>query len=1175
MAGEAALAARGPWSYTYFNPTRTIGGDGTVRDVSKQPLVASALAQLSVYRKLIGGADGGALGSSSGGGGGTGGASSSGGGGAQGGSSALEVMADMLSPPTLALIGAAAAPDLVHNVTLGLNRSAASGARMRTAAPIAAAHATDVAAVAAGIALATRRAGEAGSPAGGGGGVGVGSGGSSGAAGSGLALPAAYVGSVPAALAAALEDAQSRMHEGEGDNWRVSAAVACGATYAERCTRCLDAFIVPGSKARVNALAAEVLAAPPALAAATPLSSAVLLAAATAAGTGPAGSSRLSVGPPVALAPSRDVDGVVVSSSSDPLHVTLAHTPLPGTSRLTLHLRFSNVTRLRLPAGTRVTLALGGPLQFDRAGVTAAMVASSSSRLGGSAAATAAAAGGAAAGGLGSGSGSSGGDTVAMQRSSTLCATFTLLRPLPPGYIAAVDVDVAVAGFGSATVRALFTFETVEVPPGADGEPPADTPAAVLAAARVSRAVGVTAAEDAADDDDVDADWSRAGTAAGGVGGAWGTDLCPPCASSAGDGLLWCGPELSAARRGRLLGGVATAGLSITRTTANRAPGATGAAPAGAATPAGRAAGAGGGADTSVMREWSARDAGIVSSPSVRRRLSGVSGALGAATMALSERDDGESAAPGGGGGGGDDDAGSTASGGTGAGGGGGGGGGGDADFDAAAGGVVANGAKRPFVVRRLELSTAVYRLPAWSTLLVPLQVRLPPALALALACGVDVLPGAASAFGIAGAPSQLAAAALDGGGVATAALASGAAVAATSGSVVSIAHAPFACTMARLPYAHYAVCQSQPFAGGAGPSIMGGGGGMASPAWLAAVLAEGLGPGWTRVPAPLAPALPPVAASRGIYDAAQAAFTACTWGGATVALFATALRVAVVEEAGVKGATAAGGGGGARCAWQVSLQLRTDDARVRSTFASDMAEFCHAASCGRLALVAHGHAPMSQSLLQQVDVFMAHALTASDAAASTAGSTSASATAAAAAAAAAATTTAALGIGLLPVAAATAGREGASAGDGGVVTGVANVLGTSIFAVVPEDLLAALIDAASGPGLGAAMQASVAGGLLAHGAGTPTDGAAVRILAAGRSPPPAAHAPAVAELGAGGAAAMPLGEFFAVGSSAGAAAAAGVPAMVGGTAGIVPALRPGTSPRTTAPAAAGYDPFA
>lgn len=53
---------------------------------------------------------------------------------------ALAVAADMAAPTITALVAVASAPDLAQNAALGLNRSAASGARMRTVPPVAALH---------------------------------------------------------------------------------------------------------------------------------------------------------------------------------------------------------------------------------------------------------------------------------------------------------------------------------------------------------------------------------------------------------------------------------------------------------------------------------------------------------------------------------------------------------------------------------------------------------------------------------------------------------------------------------------------------------------------------------------------------------------------------------------------------------------------------------------------------------------------------------------------------------------------------------------------------------------------------------------------------------------------------------------------------------------------------
>lgn len=481
------------------------------------------------------------------------------------------------------------------------------------------------------------------------------------------------------------------------------------------------------------------------------------------------------------------------------------------------------------------------------------------------------------------------------------------------------------------------------------------------------------------------------------------------------------------------------------------------------------------------MREWSVRDrsGGGASSASVggrERRPSGVSSHIGGGGG-----DKGDSESDYGGGGTGtvhDDDAGSVGSSATSSAAGAAGGGPVEVDLDAT--GAVNAAAVRPFRSRRLEVVTNAYKLPATTTLLLPVQTRLPPAMSLGLACGVDVLPGAASGFGIAGAPSSLAAASIDGGGMAAAAVASGALPASATGSVVSIANSMFACVMARLPYSHFAIAASQPFLMPRPPhaegdrlrldAATGAGDGstnpfsaavpMHSPAWVAALLTEGLGPQWSRLPIPLSPRLPSkshtspsasasasVDASPSIADAiadvAQVAFTASTWAGSVIALFFTAMLVP---------ATGTGGGAPVLGVWQLSVQVRCDDPRTRAALAAEMPDFVSQATCGRFVPVTHGNAPAPVSLLQQLDVFIARAMDASDPTATADGSSSSIAVAHQAA-----SVGNSLGIGLMPLIASAATSELRSAGALQSSTAY-NALGSSIFNVVPEDLLSALL---------------------------------------------------------------------------------------------------------------------
>ena len=164
----------------------------------------------------------------------------------------------------------------------------------------------------------------------------------------------------------------------------------------------------------------------------------------------------------------------------------------------------------------------------------------------------------------------------------------------------------------------------------------------------------------------------------------------------------------------------------------------------------------------------------------------------------------------------------------------------------------------------------------------------------------------------------------------------------------------------------------------------------MASPAWLVAAAAEGARGGWARVPLPLAPRLAPGGEGAPVDEAGtaaerhpplplcgdgvcQAAFSARTPAGGRVLLFFTGVLAPAAAPAP---APAPPGGAGARplprpqsCVWQVSLQLRFDDARVRAALVADFGELITTLFAGRLQLVSHGNAPSPHSMLQHLDM--------------------------------------------------------------------------------------------------------------------------------------------------------------------------------------------------------------
>ena len=243
-------------------------------------------------------------------------------------------------------------------------------------------------------------------------------------------------------------------------------------------------------------------------------------------------------------------------------------------------------------------------------------------------------------------------------------------------------------------------------------------------------------------------------------------------------------------------------------------------------------------------------------------------------------------------------------------------------------------------------------------------------------------------------------------------------------GSVGALTSALAAGVLARSPYAHHALAMSQPFSttlpswmqrgvtrGPSASSVSPNAHAaevaaaalrvpVASPLWLPSLVAVGTRGVWSRVPLPVSPFLSSRssaddAASASFRDAdgvtrqpllaaagdgvSQAIFSSRTLGGASIVLFFTAVLVPLdaPPAAGAGGAassasSSAGGPSGAApalAAWQVSLQLRTDEARVRAVFAAEIHEWVHALFCGRLSVLSHGHSPSAASLLRRLDL--------------------------------------------------------------------------------------------------------------------------------------------------------------------------------------------------------------
>jgi len=102
-----------------------------------------------------------------------------------------------------------------------------------------------------------------------------------------------------------------------------------------------------------------------------------------------------------------------------------------------------------------------------------------------------------------------------------------------------------------------------------------------------------------------------------------------------------------------------------------------------------------------------------------------------------------------------------------------------------------------------------------------------------------------------------------------------------------------------------------------------------------------------------------------------QAAFSSRTPGGGTVILFFTGILTPLVEAGAAASSSSSSSSAPSPvpCQWQVSLQLRCDDARVRAVLAADVQELLHSVFGGRLSLLAQGHSPSPASLLQRLEM--------------------------------------------------------------------------------------------------------------------------------------------------------------------------------------------------------------
>ena len=758
----------------------------------------------------------------------------------------------MTSPTTTALLAAASAPDLTQNAALGLNRSAASGARMRTVPPIAAAHNS---------ALGTNTSG-------------------SGSGKRGLWEGYGLQGNVPVPMPVP--------------------ALSSQPTAAEPLARTRPPLVAPS--------------------------------------LAPFGASNAS--PPV-----------IISSSSDPFCVSLCHRVVrAGTSgghvsarplRVVLHLSITNVTRLRIGPGVMsVSLQLGGPLVFARSSVTSALILSTASR-GGLDASAAAVGGGAGSGtgyssAAGMGAAASGGalsgDLLQLQRGSNHHATHSLSVPLPPDATLCFDVEVAVSGFGTSTVRVGVTADGVDA---GSVNAAADESGEGARLAKVTKSIGVSALErwsPLADsmtsaspdgDEDGDIDWSGVGTASGGCASGWGRDLElgaapsllpmglpdpdaePSVTSASASSLLWVGPGLSAIKVGRRRQAAArylqaqykpTKRILVTRQSAGSAGladfvdhVALGGRSGGGADVTSSSSGVGGlfGSARAIAASGTPGKSGGGGSSAASRRFS----AFYSGSSAAGGGDDDASTGTGGGGLRDDDDddamddAATTATG-EGAEMGGededgeeGGGAGGEGEATAAF------SHKRPYGLVRLDTHSELYRLPAVVTSAILTPLALPPSWPLALAL----------ALGRGGCDTQSSVGRADG--------------------------LLLACLVARLPYNHYACARvhaplsSAASAGRDSASIL-----------LRRVLASSTGGVWASVPC----------------QPGCLALVARTAAGGTIAVVLSGLSQPPPLS-------------------RIALSLHTDDARLRAALVGDgglLAETLSALSARLLTLEAHSNEP-------------------------------------------------------------------------------------------------------------------------------------------------------------------------------------------------------------------------
>jgi hypothetical protein len=248
----------------------------------------------------------------------------------------------------------------------------------------------------------------------------------------------------------------------------------------------------------------------------------------------------------------------MLCAPSDPLCIEMTHTPLPRTNAVLLHVRVLNMTEVHIPSGTTFSLHLSGPAVFDGTALLAQSLVSAGRRVvsprqwdespGSALVASGASATAAATAAL-----LTGNSATTLMGSSSGDAVIVCGWPLWPSAAISFDVSVYFTGAGEVSVKVSVALHSVDsTDENEDKEPELSVPARVRQAARATRAIGLTHADDiGAPCDDMDVDWSRTAAELGKFGDAWATGTADGPSDT--DVLLWCGPGLDDSRKSSAL----------------------------------------------------------------------------------------------------------------------------------------------------------------------------------------------------------------------------------------------------------------------------------------------------------------------------------------------------------------------------------------------------------------------------------------------------------------------------------------------------------------------------------------------------------------------------------------------------------------------------------------------